>query len=134
MVGYASQKGLLPVSAAWHLVLPLDGVAASFAAALASLGLARHRRALWAASRAEVRRRPVATAAWLLLWCALPGLALQPLTCIDSGLYYVAAVEWHRGFAQVPGLQATNPLSVMNSGAWLACASASSLAAARRRG
>lgn len=109
---------LLPLAAAWHLFLPLDGYAAAAGAALAAAGLARSHRALLAGAQRAARARPLAVFTWALLWAGLPWLALQPLTCVDGGLYYVAAVEWHRGFAQVPGLQATNPLSVMNSGAF----------------
>lgn len=108
----------MPLAAAWHLVLPLNGGAATALAGVALVGWVKHGRALFLGARRLVRARPVSVAAFALLWVALPWLALQPLTCTDSGFYYVAAVEWHRALPQVPGLQATNPLSVMNSSAF----------------
>ena len=109
----------MPLLFAWHLFAPVDSKAAGALALLGGAGLVWERRALLAGIDRLRREHRLSLVAWVLLWCALPALTLQPLTCIDGGLYFVAAVKWHAGFAQVPGLQATNPFSTLNLGAFV---------------
>lgn len=109
----------MPLAAAWHLVAPLNDVAAAVFALLGACGLWLDR-ARWPRTvRSYLKHRRGAVAVWLAAWALLPWLSLQPLSCLDAGYYYVVGVEWHRAFAAIPGLQVTNPLSVFNTGAFL---------------
>lgn len=110
---------VMPVAALWHLALPLDERLAMLLALGGLAGWLRHGRALARQALEEARAHPVATLSWLLLWVGLPYMSLQRVTCVDSALYYLVSVEWHRAYAYLPGLQATNPLSVMNTGYFL---------------
>ncbi len=106
----------------WNLVLPVDGGAAAALAALGVAGWVRCHQPLVNAARRALRTSPVSVACFFAAWAALPWVSLQPLTCIDADLYYIAAVEWHATLPQVPGLQATHPLAVMNGGGFLLAA------------
>ena len=104
---------------AWHLARPIDGWASATLTLVSLEGWRRHGRALGTSARAQLTRTPFAVATFIGFWLVLPRLGMQPLTCVDAGLYFVAAIEWHSLLPYIPGLQATQPYATLNSGGFL---------------
>lgn len=104
---------------AWHLTRPIDGWASATLTLVSLEGWRRHGRALRTSARAQLTHTPFAVATFIGFWLVLPRLGMQPLTCVDAGLYFVAAIEWHSLLPYIPGLQATQPYATLNSGGFL---------------